>query len=113
MKAIIFEDHKGVKNFLAVFSAERVLEVFKKISRGSGSFFITSEEQFNELKESYEMSLTDFIYKKFLGIGMYDWDGNFQPKLIQPEGLYSIEEFVEKTNNVNINKIVIDKMFLN
>ena len=113
MKAIVFEDYKGAKNFLPFASEKQLFEAFKKLSRGSGAFFCTTQEHFNELKECYEMSLTDFIYKDFHGIGMYDWDGNFYPNLLQPEGTYSIEEYAEKSNSVKVEKITVDQILLN
>lgn len=114
MKAIVFEDNKGVKNFLPFSSEKKLFEVFRKICHGSGTFFCESEEQFEEMKEWETMcEIKDIAFKKFLGIGAYDFDGNFQNVIMQEEGKYCIEEYVEKSNETMPCKILIDKVLLN
>lgn len=104
MKAIVFEDTSGVKNFMVFESNEKLFEVFNKMCIGSGRVLCTSEEQFEKLKTECDYALlSEIIYKKFMGIGLYDWDGNPHDKIIQIEGTYCIVDYneTEKINNTN------------
>ena len=114
MRAIVFEDNNGVKNFLPFSSEKKLFEVFGKICKGSGTFFCVSEEQFEQMKEQDTLcEITDFFYKKFVGAGAYDFEGNFHSSIMQDEGKYWIEDYIQKTNEIIPCRILIEKILLN
>jgi len=114
MKAIVFEGNDGVKNFIVFDITKKLFEVFGKICTGSGGVFCSSEEEFENLKNESDYILeSEIIYKKFLGIGMYDYNGNLHEKILQPEGSYWIEDFSEQSKDITITKTKLDFVFLN
>lgn len=114
MKAIVCENSNGVKDFLIFESEEIVFEVFRKICIGTGTVLCTSEEQFENMKTEFDYALlSEIIYKKFLGVGLYDWDGNFHDKIIHEDAMYYIIDFVEQTNDIRTTKVELEFIFLN
>jgi hypothetical protein len=61
----------------------------------------------------FETEPSDLMFKNFLGPGLYDYEGNFFDKIVQSEGEYWVEDFVECTYEINVSKIDLIKPMLN
>lgn len=114
IKTVILEDINGIKSFLTFSSTTDAFAALKKLSKGSGTFFCESEDQFNKIKERetfYET--TPIAYKTFVGIGFYDYEGNHYSKITQEDGTCSIEGHTEQTHYTITHPIKINEPNLN
>lgn len=98
MKAIVIEVKNGTTEFLP-YSTDEIYIDFRKLCRNSSMLYIDTEEEFDELKDTYIPLET---FKEYQGAGVYDYDGNKYPVLKDSGGTvyYIIENYTQTVNNI-------------
>ena len=95
MKAIVIEAKNGTIEFLP-YSTDEIYSHFRKLCRNSSMLYIETEEEFDELKDTY---IPLEIPREYQGAGVYDYDGNKYPMLKDSGGTvyYILEIYIQTT----------------
>ncbi len=105
MKAIVFKDVNGRFSFLFTGDNDHVESKFKEMCVGSGGRYCANQEDFEKLKELFgydeaEEKLTEISFKRFIGAGLYDHEGNFYHKLPNFGGELWVIDYTEVESNI-------------
>lgn len=93
MKALVFENNQGIKNSIP-FKNERIaLKKFNKVCYFNCRFICTSQKRFDKIVSKNKPYSNGSI---FLGVGIYDCNGNFYTELTDEDGKYYIEDYTER-----------------
>ena len=113
MKAIVVKTENKFTQFF-LYSDDEIYKHFRKICHNSSMLFLESEEDWEQLTDSYLIP----VFMKFQGVGIYDYEGNKYPVLKDEDGVYYIQEnYTESVQNVKciagFKKLAMTEFVLN